>query len=638
LCGIAGFTHLKRDPGPERIRDAATALDHRGPDCQSFYHSPVVSLGAARLRIIDLAEGDQPVISADGKSVIVFNGEIFNHLELRKELLERGRVFRTHTDTEVILNAFLEWDIACFERLRGMFAAAIWSEDAQRLVIVRDRMGIKPLYITRLGSDVLFASELKSLFVHPEVDRRLSPAGLDCYLSMNYAAGRPTMVESIEKMDPGAWLEWRQGVIRTGRYWQLPVAAPRSIDLPSAVEQLDSLLRESVREQMVADVPLAVWLSGGIDSSTITHYAAEASPTPLHTFSISFKGRTFDESDYIGAVAKQYGTRHEQLDLNTGLELADAIQEFAKFADDPNADAGALPVWFLSHLTRQSCTVALSGDGADEIFGGYLTYQADELARIARRFPPAALRLFRQALKFWPVSDEKISLHDVLKRFLDGCAMQPGRSHVYWNGTFSEAEKRLLVSESLPDTLSGLLRDIPAAARPLDQWMWFDQKYYLPDDILTKVDRMSMAHSLEVRPPFLDHRIVEFAASLPSAFKLHGAGRKVILKELMKGKLPPSVLTRKKVGFDIPAHDWLRGPLRELMTDTIQWGLSAHPDLFRRAEVESCMRRHAARQDNLGYHLWGLMILFLWMRQWRIQTVPASGSFHRPAESAFLST
>jgi asparagine synthase (glutamine-hydrolysing) len=389
---------------------------------------------------------------------------------------------------------------------------------------------------------------------------------------------------------------------------------------------------------MVADVPLAVWLSGGIDSSTITHYAAEASPTPLHTFSISFKGRTFDESDYIGAVAKQYGTRHEQLDLNTGLELADAIQEFAKFADDPNADAGALPVWFLSHLTRQSCTVALSGDGADEIFGGYLTYQADELARIARRFPPAALRLFRQALKFWPVSDEKISLHDVLKRFLDGCAMQPGRSHVYWNGTFSEAEKRLLVSESLPDTLSGLLRDIPAAARPLDQWMWFDQKYYLPDDILTKVDRMSMAHSLEVRPPFLDHRIVEFAASLPSAFKLHGAGRKVILKELMKGKLPPSVLTRKKVGFDIPAHDWLRGPLRELMTDTIQWGLSAHPDLFRRAEVESCMRRHAARQDNLGYHLWGLMILFLWMRQWRIQTVPASGSFHRPAESAFLST
>ncbi|HYA18746.1 MAG TPA: asparagine synthase (glutamine-hydrolyzing), partial [Bryobacteraceae bacterium] len=556
MCGIAGFTHKRRNVDPSRIQEATEAMAHRGPDRQAVFRTRTVALGAARLKIIDLEGGDQPMLAEDGNAAIAFNGEIYNHLEIRRELEALGHRFESHADTETVLRAFLEWDTGCFSRLRGMFAVALWKEDEQRLVLARDRIGIKPLYVARRGEDIYFGSELKTLFVHPEIERRLDLAGLDCYLSLNYVPCPHTLIEGVEKMRPGTWLEWRNGTVRTDVYWQLPEGAGARMGLDEAAEWLDALLNASVREHLIADVPIGLWLSGGLDSSTILHYAANASATPIRTFSISFHGRSFDESASIRRFSAFYGTRHEQMDLNPSLDLVSAIEDFASYADEPNADAGALPVWFLSRMTRLSATVALSGEGADELFGGYVTYRANTLARAMRRLPHGVLQLARRAAGAWPVSDEKIGFEYKLKRFLSGCLMRPERAHVAWNGTFSEAEKRVLVSVGLPSALARMLEGLKDET---NAFLRFDQRYYLPDDILAKVDRMSMAHSVEVRPPFLDHRIVEFAGSLPAGLKIRGSRQKIVLRHLMKDRLPGPNPVKRKIGFDIPAHEWLRG-------------------------------------------------------------------------------
>jgi asparagine synthase (glutamine-hydrolysing) len=627
LCGIVGFTQKGWSSDPDRIHQATATLIHRGPDQQGVFSSRLCSLGATRLKILDLAAGDQPIISSDGDTVIAFNGEIYNHLELRPELEALGYHFQTHCDTETVLYAFLAWDTACFARLRGMFAVALWRKSARRLILARDRMGIKPLYLARYGEDLLFGSELKAILIHPEVERRLSMEGLDCYLSLNYVPCPWTLVNGVEKLPPGSWCEWRDGQVRSECYWKLPQAAPQARDLESAREELDFLLQQSVREHLLSDVPLGVWLSGGIDSSTILHYAAATNHARLKTFSISFKGRSFDETEHIQRVVSHYGTDHEQLDLNPQEDLQGAIEQFAYYSDEPSADAGALPVWFLSRMCKTHATVALSGEGADEIFAGYLTYRANQLARHARAIPAAALRLGLQGLQFWPVSDEKISLEYKLKRFLEGSLLSPERAHIHWNGTFSEAGKAALLRRPLPGEMDNILAGLAGSLAPhhgLYPYLAFDQQYYLADDILVKSDRMSMAHAVEVRPPFLDHRIVEFASTLPDTLKMRGSRQKLLLKELMRDKLPQSILKRKKVGFDIPAHQWLRGSLRPLLLDTLKEGLSEHADLFRADTIENYLRLHLERRANLGYHLWGLMILFLWMKQWRIQSTPAS--------------
>jgi len=440
-----------------------------------------------------------------------------------------------------------------------------------------------------------------------------------------------TLVEGIEKLPPGQWLEWQDGRISTNCYWTLPVPAPRARTLEDAKSELDSLLRQSIREHLISDVPLGMWLSGGIDSSTILHYAATESGSPLKTFSISFRGRSFDETGYIQQVANHYQTEHEQLDLNPGSDLEAAIEEFAYYSDEPSADAGALPVWFLSRLSKTQTTVSLSGEGADEIFAGYLTHRANQLAGPVRQLPRSALRLGLNAFRYWPISDEKIGFDYKATRFLEGSLMPAERAHVHWNGTFSDAEKYRLLEHRMPGALHRTLRELRTLIRARDgdalsPYLWFDQRYFLPDDILTKTDRMSMAHSLEVRPPFLDHRIVEFSASLPSSFKIRGSRQKVLLKELMKGKLPDSILSRKKIGFDIPAHDWLRGPLRPLLSETLSAGAAEYNGLFRPTAIDEYLQDHLERRANLGYHLWGLMVLFLWMKKWgiRVSSAPAS--------------
>jgi len=620
LCGLTGFTHRNQVIIPEHIRRAVRTLIHRGPDQSGVYETPDVSLGAVRLKIIDLDGGDQPLFSDDRKTVIAFNGEIYNHAEIREELRARGHRFRSLSDTEVVLEAFREWDTDSFARFRGMFALAIWNESEKRLILARDRVGIKPLYFFRADDDVYFASEIKALLEHPEVPRQINVDALNRFLCLNYVPGPQSMVDGVEKLPPGSWLEWTDGHVALGTYWK-PHVPPRRWELIDAKHELDSLLRRSVQEHLISDVPLGVWVSGGLDSSTVLHYAA--STARLKTFSITFRGRSFDESSYIAELTNRYATEHTEFDLNADVDLPSAIEQFAYYSDEPCADAGALPVWFLAKLSSEQVTVALSGEGADELFGGYTTYLADRYARWFRRVPVRMRKSLLHVVRQWPVSDEKISFEYMLKRFVQGSLMSPEHAHVFWNGTFAEDEKPKFFTWANGHSLKQILNSMNSA-EGLNRYLLFDLQYYLPDDILCKVDRMSMAHSLEVRPPFLDHRICEFALSLPDELKVRGSQLKFVLRELMKDKLPISIVRRKKVGFDIPAHDWLRGVLKPLLLDTITEDAVNRTGFLRWNGVQSLIRDHLERRVNCGYHLWGLMMLLLWMKKWNMQLSPAT--------------
>ena len=621
MCGIAGFTHLKGRAEAGRIQRATATIRHRGPNQTGVWESDTVSLGAVRLSIIDVAGGDQPIVSDNGDAVIVFNGEVYNHNEVRVELEKLGHKFRSRCDTEVVLKAFLQWDTECFGRFHGMFAVAIWMERDRRLVLARDRMGIKPLYLYSHENDLYFGSEMKVLFEHPEIPRRLSLTGLNYFLSLNYIPTPHTLVEGITKLEPGHWLEWRAGRITKGAYWKLPCGVDSKWTLDSAKEALDGLLKASMKEHLIADVPLGIWASGGVDSSAILHYASQIAGRKLKTFSVSFLGRKFDESPYFRMLAEKYETDHHEFDLNPDVELVPAIEKMAWHSDEPSADAGALPVWFLACMSRQHVTVALSGEGADELFGGYYTYLADRYAGWMRAVPGPLRQLGLAATNLLPVSDDKISLEYKLKRFLKGSLLDAGSAHLFWNGTFTVAERAQLLSASnfkpTMDLFSTIAPEYLASGK-LNPFLFLDQHYYLVDDILYKCDRMSMAHSLEVRPPFLDHRIVEFAASLPESLKINGSGLKYILKETLRGKLPEPILNRRKEGFDIPAHDWFRTTLKPLITDTLTPQAVADCGLFRPSAIRKLMDDHFARRANYGYHLWGLLTLFLWMKQWKI--------------------
>lgn len=625
MCGIAGFVHFGRRPGgSSRLRRANEKLRHRGPDQQSVFESPNAAIGAVRLKIIDLEGGDQPMQTADGDYTVAFNGEIYNHVELRHELEKLGHRFESRCDTEVVLRAFLQWDTGCFQRFRGMFAAAFWQESRRRLVLARDRVGIKPLYYALHNGNIYFGSELKAIFEHPEIPRHLSQAALGYFLSLNYVPTPLTLVEGIEKLEPGAWLECLPHRQTKARYWQNRFA-PEKIGLDEACQELDSLLQSAVAEHLISDVPIGIWASGGLDSSAILHYAAQSSPGPLETFSISFTGKRFDESRYFRVLREHYGTRHHELDLSSSLDLTSAIHEISYYSDEPSADAGALPVWFLSRMTARHVTVALSGEGADEIFGGYQTYLADRYARWARCFPASLLRLASRGARRLPVSDEKIGFEYKLKRFLAGTLLPADDAHFYWNGTFSAAEQPLLGAdyETLPpSTLFSALRSAPAND-VVNRYLFADQHYYLPDDILYKCDRMSMAHSLEVRPPFLDHRLVEFGARLPSHLKISGRQTKRVLRHLMRKSIPAAILDRPKEGLDIPAHEWLRGPLRPLLLEALSPTSVRRAGVFDPNAISELVRRHLNREVNLGYHLWGLLTLHLWMRRWHIELADA---------------
>lgn len=563
---------------------------------------------------------------ANGNDVVIaFNGEIYNHAEVRRELEAEGHRFDTHCDTEVVLRGFLQWDTGVFARLRGMFGVALWCESRRRLVLARDRLGIKPLYLYHRGRDLYFGSELKTILIHPEIPRRLDLNGLSHYLSLNWVPAPYTLVEGIEKVAPGEYVEWENGQVHRAPYWSIRIQPDSKWTLPDAKEELDRLLQSSIREHLISDVPLGVWASGGLDSSTVLHYAAQE-VRGLNTFSVSFLGHSHDESRYFREVAQVYGTQHHEFDLSAEADIENTTRNMVYYSDEPSADAGALPVWFLSQMTRKHVTVALSGEGADEIFGGYQTYRADLLAPHLRAFPPYLRKLGLQMLKLFPVSDAKISFEYKAKRFLEGSLLSPAASHLFWNGAFGEAMKQKLYKAPRYPNPSELMNTLPTEAfssGEVNPFLWLDQRYYLADDILYKCDRMSMAHSLEVRPPFLDHRIVDFAGSLPESFKIRESNLKFILRDLMQGKLPQSVLTRPKEGFDIPTHRWFRGVLRPLLDQTLSEKNVRATGLFNWEAIRAVKDAHQSRRANYGYPLWGLLTLFLWMERWKIESATA---------------
>ncbi len=624
MCGIVGYSTGRRGGRLEVLRSALESIRHRGPDDSGIFHSDAMCLGATRLSILDPENGQQPFFSPDGDIVVVFNGEISNYRDLKAELASRGHVFSTTCDTEVVVHALMEWDTECFAKFRGMFAIAVWWKDEGRLVLARDPMGIKPLYYCTQDGSIYFGSEVKCLLAHPEMGRTISLPGLNSYLCLNYVPGPYTLIDGIVKLPPGHLLEWKPGrAAAVWRYYLERVPHGRAaLSLPDACDELDELFTAALREHLISDVPLGIWLSGGIDSATVLHYAARQTSATLRTFSITFRGRSFDEAERSRQLSRLYGTRHLEFDLNDGCDLADAIEQVPYYCDEPSADAGAVPVWFLARMTRPEATVVLSGEGLDELFAGYITYRADEYSALARRVPRKLRQSLLALVSGLAASDEKISFEYKLKRFLRGSLLDPGQAHVYWNGTFSEQEKCQWFLHANPHVLAPLLHSMRTTPT-LRSWLDFDQSYYLPDDILNKVDRISMAHSVEVRPPSLDLRIVEFTRSLPEDFLLRGRTSKYILRRLMADKLPASVLHGPKIGLDIPIHEWFRGPLRSLLMDTVCCDAIQQTGLFRWGPVEQILREHLERKANWGYHLWGLMILLLWMRRWKVAALPA---------------
>ncbi len=623
MCGITGFTHLDPLFDRSRIHFATQSIEHRGPDQQGVWQNRDISLGARRLRIIDGGLGDQPMRSPDENSILVFNGEIYNQNELKRELEAAGHVFLSACDTEVVLHAFSEWGSECLCRFRGMFALAMWHVSTRTLVLARDRVGIKPLYFAQSGSDLYFGSELKAIFVHPEVPRLFDMEALTAFCGLNYVPGPHTLVQGISKLPPGSTLTWRNGRAVVERYWQVSYRNTFAGSFGDAKEQLHTLLRSSVREHLAADVPLGLWLSGGIDSSVVLHYANELSTRPLDSFSVTFHGREFDESRRIHQFVERYSTRHHELDVNPDIATAETIEQFAYYSDEPNADAGAFPVWFLSRLSAQHVTVALSGEGADELFGGYNTYLADKYSARARFVPEMLRRLALSLANRMKASDKKIGLEYKLQRFLEGSLMDSRFAHLFWNGTFSASQREQLLYMSNERLTAQMIDGLPE--RPeLKDFLSLDQQFYLPDNLLAKVDRMSMAHSLEVRPPFLDHRIVEFAASLPNHYLMRGSSLKHVLRGLAADRMPAGSLPPGKIGLDIPIHDWFRGHLKPLLLDTLTRANVKNSGLFRWEQIECVLQSHMSRKANYGYHLWGLLTLFLWAKRWDVQIAQES--------------
>ena len=618
MCGIAGF--VERDTTPVETREPllhgmCDAIRHRGPDDEGVHLDGCAALGMRRLSIIDLAAGHQPMTNEDGSLWLVFNGEIYNYRELSRELAARGHLFRTASDTEAIVHAWEEWGPRAVTRLRGMFALAMWHAPSRTLWLARDRPGIKPLhYATRAGR-LSFASEIKSLLVDPGQPRDIDLGALDHYCSFLYTPRDRSIFAGISKLPPGHLLRWRNGETVVEPYWELPPADTFQGDERDASRALRGTLADAVRSHMVSDVPLGAFLSGGVDSSTVVGLMAEASSTPVRTFSIGFEESSFDELEHARTVARRFGTRHHEFVVKPdALEIIDRL--IAHF-DEPFGDSSAIPTWYVSEIARQHVTVVLSGDGGDELFGGYERYRPHPRIEQFDRLPlPGRHRLAGAAWRHWP-------RHWRGRNFLRHVALGPEDRYLDAIGFYQEDEKRELYGDAFqdargpvaPETLARELfdRDLPSWA---SRMMRFDFRTYLPEDVLTKVDRMSMAHSIESRVPLLDTSVIELAASLPAEWKITPWRQKHIFKEAVSDLLPPSILDRPKQGFGVPVGHWFRRGMSDLFADTLLSPRARARGFFRPSRIERLVGEHRRGTRDHALRLWLLVVLELWMRQY----------------------
>jgi len=627
MCGIAGYVHRDRSRPADAglLLRMAETLRHRGPDDDGYLCEGPVGLAMRRLQVLDLEGGAQPLYNEDRTVAVVFNGEIYNYRELRQELEARGHTFRTRSDTEVIVHQYEEDGVDCLQRFNGMFALALWDATRRRLLLARDRMGIKPLHWMDGNTSLVFASELKALLPHPDAAAELDPVGLSRYLTHEYLPAPHTILRGMYKLPPGHRLLLDDSGIRVERWWRIRFTGT---NVPSrreeALQELESRLENAVRRRLVSDVPLGAFLSGGVDSSTVVALMQRHSARPVQTFSIGFHESSYDESPHARQAARHLGTEHHEKIFH-GHEMLDLLPQVADFLDEPLGDASILPTFLLSGFTRQSVTVALSGDGGDELFAGYPTYRAHRAAHWYRRLPALVRRAIVEPLvRALPVSDRYLSLDFAASRFVAAATLPPLERHVTWMGSLVGDDKRRLLSPDLRRELEGD-NEFSSARQVWDECdtddslarlLHLDMRTYLQDDILTKVDRAGMAHSLEVRIPLLDHTVVEFAAALPSEWKLHGSQSKVLFKQLAARRLPPSIVQRPKRGFAIPVASWLRGPLRQMATDLLAPERIRRQGLFDPTGVQTLLREHMQRKANHRKPLFTLLMFQLWHERW----------------------
>ena len=626
MCGITGILEASGPVDREALRRMAGALQHRGPDDESYYFSEAheghvsVGFGFRRLSIIDLSGGRQPMSNEDGTLWLVCNGEIYNYQDLRRGLVERGHQFRTNSDVEVLLHLYEEMGQECVSQANGMFAVAIWDTRRQTLFLARDRLGKKPLYYRDTPTQFLFGSEVKALLQYPACPRELDPRSLSKYLAYEYVPSPHCIFKGIHKLPAGHTLNWQPGQTRLRQYWDLKFATgPDRRSESDIAEELRERLKEAVRIRLISDVPLGVFLSGGIDSSTVVALMAELRPAAqIKTFAIGFEESSFDESRHARRVAEFYGTDHRE-EILQGRALLDILPEVAAFLDEPFADASVIPTYLLSRFTRRHVTVALGGDGGDELFAGYPTFPAQQAARFYRMPRFLHERVLRPLAELLPVSHENFSLDFKVKRFLRGAGWRPELRDQVWIGSFTPEEQRgLLASPGETDNYEDILNAEKHCStnNTMERLTYLYCKFYLQDGILVKVDRASMACALEARAPFLDYTFVEFANRIPFCLKLKGLKTKYILKRAMAGKLPPDILARGKKGFGIPIAKWFRNELRDLLLDTLSEQRIKQQGLFDHRNLARLVNEHLQGVKDNRKQLWTVFMFQLWFEKY----------------------
>jgi asparagine synthase (glutamine-hydrolysing) len=629
VCGICGIATTHGVADVESLRARAEQLVHRGPDSAGEHVDGGVALAARRLSIIDLEHGDQPIANEDGSCVVVQNGEIYNYPELRRELERAGHVLRTHCDTEALVHLYEEHGVGFAERLRGMFAVAIWDAPRRRLVLARDRYGIKPLYYRHVGDELRFASELRAL-PRGEIDLE----ALEAFLAFNSIPAPYSIFRDVRKLPAGHVLVWEDGAVTLERYARPGPATGdelRDGDEAELIEELRARLRDSVRAHLLADVPVGVLLSGGVDSAALAALAAQETPEAVHTFTIGFAERSFDERADARLVAERYGTEHHELLVRPEPELL--LQALAEAFDEPFADSSALPTYLVSQLAAQHVKVALSGEGGDELFGGYYTYVAD---LTADHLAPLA-RLARPLVEALPASTRKASLDYKAKRFVRAAHLPPLERHHGWKEIFSaEARAELTGRHSAFDPVD-ILRaryaettGAPQLARLQD----VDFGVYLVDDLLVKTDRASMAHSLEARVPFLDPLVTNLAFALPTRLKVRGLAKKVLLRKAVEPLVPAEIVHGRKRGFSIPAAAWLRGELEPFARETLSPANLQRQGFFQAQPVTRLIDEHVAGREDWSRQLWGLLAFTLWYERHVEQEPPRLESARMDALAA----
>lgn len=633
MCGICGVVKVGNgDPISRSLLSSMCAtIVHRGPDDEGIFLANDAGLATRRLSIIDIEGGHQPLSNEKGSVWVAHNGEIYNFPDLRKELISRGHIFKTRTDTETIVHSYEEWGERCLQKFRGMFAFALWDSSKKKLLVARDRIGIKPLYYTLIENRdraLVFGSELKAILVHPGISRSLEPRALDLYLTLEYIPEPFSAFKNIFKLPAGAFLVFEKGKIRIERYWDVreqtgcetdPSTPAKTKTLADLEDELYERIKESVKARLISDVPLGAFLSGGIDSSAIVGLMHELGVSPIKTFSIGFEDATYNELAHARRISQKFHTDHEEFILQPrALELTEKL---VHHLDEPFGDFSIFPTHMVSEMARAHVKVILSGDGGDELFAGYEHYQAQKLSRwplVSSLSKP--MPLFLRKL---PPSSKKKGLWNKLKRYAQGYEHPRELRHLRWMMFLNQKEREALYSEDFRRELGGVeslhtIAPLDAIYTHLDRFddisgeLYLDLKSYLVDDILVKVDRMSMATSLETRVPLIDHKVVEFAFQIPGHLKLKGLTTKWIFKKAMERLLPPQNIYRSKEGFSIPIKHWLRNELKELMLHYLSESRIKEAGLFNFAPIQNKIESHMRGRENYSHQLWSLLVFEIW--------------------------